>query len=243
MPFKSKRHSEFEQFTPERKAMPSFSASRLDFSFPFFHAKSLSFRLLPSAFSEEFKRKPRVEENHQCLCYQQMQVNDRLVTALTWRVPACTVNLWHMREMQFMALTGQLCNLKCFAILFSKPSCSVPSAKKARNQTWNVCKAHDSNVCAKDIWHVWTPHPEKGLFSPFSPTLYLSFLLVFPPHSEVWVTLGCTFINNETETPFTAAELVACLEFGFIKASCLLLESSRTCVHSLRLAHKESSIC
>lgn len=83
-----------------------------------------------------------------------MQVDDRLVTALPWQVPACAVNLWHMKETLFMALTGQLCNLKHFAILFSKSSRSVPSEKKAENQTLNVCKAHDSNVCAKEIWRV-----------------------------------------------------------------------------------------
>lgn len=196
MPFKPKRHSEFERFTSERKAMPIFSASRLDFPFPFFHAKSLSFRLLPSAFPEEFKRRPWVEENYQCLCYQQMQANDRLVTALTRWVPACTVNLWHMREVQFMALAGQLCNLKHFAILFSKPSCLAPSEKKAGNQTWNVCKAHDSNVCAKEIWRVWTPHPEKGFFSPLSLLLFI-FLFFSSFHhilrfESLWVVLLST---------------------------------------------------
>lgn len=39
----------------------------------------------------------------------------------------------------------------------------------------------------------------REFFFPFLPSLYLSFLLSFPPHPEVWVTVGCTFINNETQ--------------------------------------------
>lgn len=120
----------------------------------------------------------------------------------------------------------------------------VPSEKKARNLTWNVCKAHDSNVCAKEMWRVWTPRPDKD-YSSLS--LSLSIFFFFPiPHHISWGLSHCGLCFYQQwnrQTPFTAAKLVACLEFGFIKAGCLLLESSHTCICSLRPAHKECSIC
>lgn len=143
-----------------------------------------------------------------------------------------------------MALEGQLCNLTHFAILFSKSSHSVPSEKKPGNQTLYVCKAHDSSAWAKEIWHVWTPHPEKSIFFSLSPFTLSFFSSQLPTTSWGLSHRGSySYQQWNTETPFTAAELVSCLEFGFTKASCLLLESSRTCVHSLRIAHKESSVC
>lgn len=134
------------------------------------------------------------------------------------------------KGMLFMTLTSQLCNLKHFAIFFSKSFKMLrANKKKAGTQTQNVHKAHDSNACAKEIWHVWTPLPEKTDFSLLSSP-FSFFSSRCPTTSWGLSHCGLYFYQQwNTETTFTAAELISCLEFGFLKVSCLPLESSHSC--------------
>lgn len=135
--------------------MPTWSIQLPDYIFPFpFSMPSPHPSGSCLLFSQKTSERVGVEENdHRCLCHSE-QDNDRLVTALRWQVPACIVKLQQRKEMLFMALIGQLCNLKHFPVLFAKSSCSEPTEKKGGDQTFNICKAPDSNVCAREIWHV-----------------------------------------------------------------------------------------
>lgn len=108
-----------------------------------------------------------------------MPADDRWVTALT---PGLLPTLGHLA---FEIITTPL----------------VPGEKKARKLTWNACKVHDRNVCAKEIWRVWTPCPDKD-YSSLS--LSLSILLFFPVSHHIlrfeslWVVLLSTIKHTDT---------------------------------------------
>lgn len=155
-----------------------------------------------------------------------MQVDDRLVTALMWQVPACIVSLrrgcclWHSL-VSFATWNTWWC---CFQNLRaqSQQKESRGSNTKRPQGSWQQCLCQRNLACLNSSsWAGW--------FFPLSPLLSV-FSSWFPTTSWGLSHCGLYFYQQwNTETPFTAAELVSCLEFGFLKVSCLLLESSHTC--------------
>ena len=140
----------------------------------------------------------------------------------------------HWSALQFKTLGDTV--FKIF-MLSAKWKESRESNIKRLQGSWQQCLHQRNLACLNSS--SW-----EGGFFPFLPHSLSFFSSRLPTTSWGLSHCGLYFYQQwNTETPFTAAELVSCLEFGFIKASCLLLESSRTCVHSLRLARKECSIC
>ena len=141
----------------------------------------------------------------------------------------------HRSALQIKTLCDTV--LKIFT-LGAKWKQSRESNIKRLQGSWQQCLRQRNLACLN------SSSREGFFFSPFLPHSLSFFSSRLPTTSWGLSHCGLYFYQQwNTETPFTAAELVSCLEFGFVKASCLPLESSHACVHSLRLAHKGSSIC
>lgn len=154
--------------------MPTFSAQLPDQLFP--SPFSLPFQWLPSAYPGELKKG---------LMWRKMTI-DIYVTVRSCRLKA---DWWQPSGDRFLpALSAWEGDAGCathWSALQPETLCSAvfkifqnAQSQQKESRDSNVHKAPNSNVCAKEIWHVWTPHPEKA-FSPFFPTLFLFFLV---PH-------------------------------------------------------------
>lgn len=184
MPFKPKQRSKFEHFSfliGNRCIVLAFSfQTRLLLSphhIPVLPSAAFCF---PRTAQEGAGAEGRWDRNsHGCFCHsEQMPADDRWVTALTPRAPAHTL---------------PSCLQNHHYTIGAKWKESKDSNVKRLQGSWQQRLCQRNVACLNaSSW--------QGLFLfPFSLTLYLLFLPRSPPHPEVWVTVGCAFINSETD--------------------------------------------
>lgn len=228
MPFNLKQHSKFEHVI----SMIGNQCLLLAFSFQIRFSLSLSHcqALVPAvaAYPGELKKG---------LMWRKMTIDiyvtvRRCRSMTDWWQPSGDRFLPELSTCEGDAVCGThwsalqpetICNnvFKIFQNAQSQQKESRNSNTKCPQGSWQKCLCQRNLACLNSSsWQRW-------LF-PLSSSLFF-FSSWFPTTSWGLSHCGLCFYQQwNTETPFTAAELVSWLEFGFLKVSCLLLESSHT---------------
>lgn len=203
MPFNLKQHSKFKHIisTIGNQCLLSVFSFQIRFSLSFSHCQVPVLPVAALCLPRKVEGRADVEENDHWRLYhsEEMQVSDRLVTALRWQVTACTVSLWRGCCLWHSLVSFATWNTLqyCFQNL---SNCPEPTKRKQRLNHKTSTRLMTATSVPKKSGVSELLILRRLAFPPFFPTLFLFFsvshhILMF---ESLWVALLSTMKHRDT---------------------------------------------